>query len=357
MPLLTLRNQVRTRVLFAVSLLIAATSLQVDGEETVAADHDQVVTFHGYPNCIVLQNESTRVVLCPVAGGRVLEYSLRGVNGLYLEEEDTGKPYAPGQPASMSAGRFDIGPEKTIPRHPTLWSGKWLGKVLGPREAILTSQPDAATGVQLERHFRLDPTTSYLQCRQTIINVSQNVTTWCHWSRTFAKGEGICIIPLSSPSRFPQNYVMYENGDLININPSDDNIRTRDSFLEILAAPAKPKLGMDSTVGWFAYLMPQNQMFVKRFAVYPDRVYNEAAGLTISIWYPPGKRVELEPIGPREILKPGERASFTEHWWLVDYAFPTDRRQPPSKKVAEYVKRHCVVPEAAGDSGGRGEPQ
>jgi hypothetical protein len=31
---------------------------------------------------------------------------------------------------------------------------------------------------------------------------------------------------------------------------------------------------------------------------------NEAAGLTLLDWYPPGKMVELEPSGPRELLRP-----------------------------------------------------
>jgi hypothetical protein len=136
---------------------------------------------------------------------------------------------------------------------------------------------------------------------------------------------------------------MYENGDLINIKPSDDNIRTRDGFLEILAAPAQPKLGMDSTVGWFAYLMPSDLMFVKRYQVFPERVYNEAAGLTISIWYPPGKRVELEPIGPRESLKPGQSASFSEHWWLLDYKFPADRKKVALQDVARKVENETTA--------------
>ena len=31
---------------------------------------------------------------------------------------------------------------------------------------------------------------------------------------------------------------------------------------------------------------------------------------------------ELEPIGPREILKPGGRATFTEEWFLAPRKYP-----------------------------------
>ena len=82
----------------------------------------ETINYVGYPKCIELRNATTRVVLCPEAGGRVLVYALAGENALYLEEEDTGKDYVSGERASMSAGRFDIGPEKIVPRRNLLWS-------------------------------------------------------------------------------------------------------------------------------------------------------------------------------------------------------------------------------------------
>jgi hypothetical protein len=296
------------------------------------------LTYVGYPNCIELSNKTTRVILCPAAGGRVLVYALNGENSLYLEEEETGKPYVPGTKASMSAGRFDIGPEKIIPRRDALWSGKWIGEITGQRSARLTSQKNKATGTQLIRDFALAADSSHLSCTQTIVNISDQKTEWCHWSRTFAKGNGICIIPLTQPSRFPNNYVMYEGGDLINLRPSDPRIRTRDGFLEITGVPKHPELGMDSQAGWFAYLMHNDLCFVKRFRVFPDRVYNEVASLTISIWYPEDRRV-VEPIGPRERLQPGESASFTEDWWLLPHSYPRDNQQLDLQRLARLVER------------------
>jgi hypothetical protein len=130
------------------------------------------------------------------------------------------------------------------------------------------------------------------------------------------------VIPISETSRFPNHYVMYEEGALINARPEDDQIRIRDGFLEVLGAPRKPKLGFDSREGWLAYVMPNDNMFVKAFRVETDRVYNEVAGLTVSVWYPDGPMCELEPIGPMERLKPGESAFFTETWYLLPQAFP-----------------------------------
>src|SRR5205823_4897789 len=214
--------------------------------------------------------------------------------------------------------------------HPKLFSGAWTAEISGEHSARLISQRDENTGVQLIRDFDLKDgsagaslsRTPWLSCRQTIVNISNEAKEYCHWGRSFAVGGGICLIPLEGKSRFPGKYALYEDGPLINVRAKDDNIRERDGFLEIVGPPRKPKLGFDSYAGWLAYLAPNDLLFVKRFATYPDRVYNEAAGLTISVWYPPGNRVELEPIGPRERLEPGQAASFTEEWYVQAHPFP-----------------------------------
>ena len=319
-----------------VLLLAMFSSAIVGGAEQKTA---RKLTFVGYPDCILLENATTRVVLCPHSGGRILEYSYRGKNALYLEEQETGKDYRPGEPTSMSAGRFDIGPEKIIPKRPLLWSGEWTGSIVGERTARLTSPQDRATGTQLIREFRLAAEGTHLECKQTMVNISQHVTEWCHWSRTFARGNGICIIPLQGISKFPHHYVMYESGNLINLKPTDANIRVRDGCLEITGVPAQPKLGMDSQAGWFAYLMKNNLLFVKKFPVFPDRVYNEVAGLTVSIWYPADRRVELEPIGPRERLQPGESASFMENWYLLPMEFPPAGQNVNLRQVKTLAKQ------------------
>lgn len=277
----------------------------------------------GYRNCILLENAETRVVLGHHCGGRVLEYSFKGRNAVVLDPKQDGWVYSAGKPEiDPYGGRFDLGPEMTIPKHPLLWLGEWQPEIIGPRQARLTSRPDSNTGVQLMREFKLDRKTSRLLCRQTIKNISRETKKYCHWSRTLAPGGGICLIPLTRPSRFPKSYVMYGPGPVINYQPADPNIRIRDGFLEITGPPANPKLGLDSSAGWFAYLLPGDLMFVKKFPVYPERVYNEIAAITISIYYLRNKLCELEPIGPQEILKPGECAAFQEEWRLLEYPFP-----------------------------------
>jgi len=284
------------------------------------------VDFHGYRRCVKLENANCRVVLCHQSGGRVLEYSWKGVNAMALNPQAAGKVYDPvaGRGGAADGGRFDIGPEMIIPPHPLLWVGRWAVEITGPRRARLVSQKDPATGVQLVREFALEPDGSHLRCTQTITNVSSERRRWCHWGRTFAPGGGVVVVPVSRPSRFPNFYVVYGPKSTIRYRPEDPNIVLRGDFLVVKGPPSFPKLGMDSQVGWLAYQMKNDLVFVKRFRVYRDRPYNEMAALTVSIWYFKDELCELEPIGPANDLAPGDSASFTEDWWLIPHPFPKD---------------------------------
>lgn len=337
-------------------LLLSLAAAVVAAEEVPAKPRQQaaatahIVPFHGYDRAIELKRGSARAVLSPQAGGRVLQFAVDGKDAMFLEDAE--KAWQPGKPVAASAGRFDYGPELTVIPHPELWSGDWTGEITGMNSAKLTSPRAEKAGIQLTREIMLvceerrgGDAPCHLVCKQTIHNISKDVREVCHWGRSFSPGGGICVIPLGDrPSRFPSKYAMYEDSAIINVRNVDDKIRERDGFLEILAPPRKPKLGFDVTGGWLGYLMPNGTVFIKRFAVYPDRVYNEAAGLTLSIWYPTGPRIELEPIGPRERLQPGQSASFTEDWWLLPFPFPKEGQQIDLRALEALVLSHTAAP-------------
>ncbi len=326
--------------MFARALVaLLATAGAASAEEPTA----RAVAFHGYAKAVELKLGTARAVIGPQAGGRVLSFAAGGADAMWFDPAE--KDWQPGQPPPSSAGRFDYGPELTVAAHPKAWGGDWTAEITKANTVKLTSPGDDPGGIRLVREFKLVPHagTVGLSCTQTMTNESKEVREVCHWGRSFSPGGGICVIPLGDrPSRFPARYAMYEDGAVINVRATDANIRARDGFLEVLAAPRKPKLGFDTHAGWVAYVMPNNTAFVKRYATYPDRVYNEAAGLTLSVWYPTGPRVEIEPIGPRERLRPGESASFTEDWWLVPHPFPAAGQRIDLPALAEQVARQTT---------------
>ncbi|MDP3069140.1 MAG: hypothetical protein Q8N18_02575 [Opitutaceae bacterium] len=334
----------RSPLLAVLALLTASVALAAEA----LPEGVRRVQVLNYPDCLELSNGETRVTLGHHVGGRVLEYEWRGKNALYLDpaEAKWGTPGGPAAPSS--AGRFDIGPEMIIPKRDKLWAGAWTAEAIGPRAARLTSQPDEATGVQLIREFRLAAQGTHLSCEQIIRNVSRETKYWAHWSRTFAVHGGIGIVPLTPEvKRFPNGWIMYAQGGepAIQTRPVDPNVRLRGSFVEVLGPPRFPKIGFDSHAGWFAYVMPHGQAFVKRYASPRDAVYPEAIGMTLCFWYPQASQVpacELEPHGPRNTISPGASASYTEHWHLIEHAFPAAGQSLDLDKLAAQVAREAL---------------
>ena len=128
------------------ALLILLTVLaNIAGADQGTADA-AFTNYFGYATCIRLENGDTRVILCPEAGGRVLEYSWKGKNALYLDPAQKGWHYEPGKPVvEPCGGRFDIGPEMIIPRHPDLWFGKWAAEPIGPKTNLAPGESASFT--------------------------------------------------------------------------------------------------------------------------------------------------------------------------------------------------------------------
>jgi len=296
-----------------------------------ATDGSRLINSHGYENCIEISNTICRVVLEPNLGGRVLVYEIEAKNALYIDPKQNGLKFtnseletAPGiQPC---AGRFDIGPEKLIPSTKFFWQGQWSAEITGKYSARLTSQVDIKSGIQLIRDFKLDPKTSKLKITQTIINLSDKPHKLCYWSRTFATGGGICIVPLSKPNRFPKGYIAYGDGNVMKYIPeAEENIKVSDNYLLILGSCKSTKFFFYFNKVWMGYITKNDLLFIKTYDYSKKYEYGEMAAVPLSVWYKDETMAELEPIGPWEWISPKGESSFSEIWHLLPYKYPINK--------------------------------
>ena len=281
----------------------------------------RVVTENGFVGCVELSNSSTRVVLEPNIGGRVLKYELNGNNVLYIDTTQNGLDEEPEKMSlSISGGRFDVGPAKIIPKHKNLWFGKWEAEITGDFSARLTSKPDKTLGIQLIREFSLDTKSSKLICKQTIKNISNETKRYCYWGRTLVKGGGIRLAPLNPKSRYPKQYISYGKKKELFFEPEEEESLTIMDNTFILKGTSKYKKYItDSEDGWLANLSKDSLLFITSYNVYPDKIYGEMTGCTASFWFLRDEKCEVEPLGPWDIIEPAETSSFSETWHLFDY--------------------------------------
>ena len=296
-----------------------------------STEGSKFITSHGYENCIELSNDVCRVVLEPNCGGRVLVYEIDRKNALYIDPNQNGfMPKLNSKDTTFkfypTAGRFDIGPEKIKPDTKLFWIDKWSAEITGKYSARLTSQVDEKENLQLVRDFQLDPKTSKFKVTQTIKNLGDKPQKLCYWSRTFATGGGICIVPLSNPNRFPKGYINYDNDGIMRYMPgNEDNVKGVDDYLLILGPVRSPKFVFDSDKGWMAYITKDDMLFVKKYDNSKSFEYGEMAAVPLSIWYNKDIMAELEPIGPWEWIAPKGQSSFSEIWHLLPYKYPENK--------------------------------
>jgi hypothetical protein len=277
------------------------------------------VEYRGFKDCYRLFNGKAEAIVVAESGGRVLAFQLEGKNVLYADPKLDGKSLATEKGwFNPDAGRLDIGPETGgVPPRLNMWLGQWKASITGDRELTLDSPKDEKIGVVQRRMFRLDATLPYLLIGQRIENVSNEVTRYCFWGRSLAPAGGICVLPLNPKSKFAKGWAMYPLKDENLSNPQDPRVTAKDQHLLIRPGGKGSKFGTDSLDGWMAYFR-DGLLFAKRYACSEDGKYTDGAGFSAEIWVQE-EFIELEPLSPEAVLKPGETYTFTENWWIIPW--------------------------------------
>lgn len=286
-----------------------------------------LINYNGWEKSVMIEAQEAEVeaVIASVVGGRIMRYELYGDSLLYENRNAYGLTYD-GKEKSFFVGgyQFDLGPEiRDTVASPLLWIGKWDVKSLKENSIILTSQADETLGVQLEKEIVVDFETGELGLIQRIINISNKEIVSSHWDRTYCKGGGFILIPLSRSSKFPagwslrhkiQDRYVYDG-----INPSSPNVKVYNRLLVAKAEGAAVKIGADTDAGWIAYILGST-MFVKYFprergGDYPDSGNNVFA-------YLDERLVEFGPVSAQKKLKPSDKYDFPEKWTLIQLKEP-----------------------------------
>ncbi len=291
-----------------------------------------------------IENGLVRVGADALHGGRLVEYSLGGRNALYSDALHPEWVFPDNDHwVGPAGGRFDIGPEEILLEHTVLTDGPWTIERVDRLHLRMVSPVDTVTGVQLNRDVVLDPGSTRLRCTTTTTNRSDRLLHRSYWGRSLAPGGGIFITSLTPDSRFLNQFIEYTLYPTFQIlmQPKDPAVTIRGEYLMLRGAPLQPKIGLDTQSGWMAYLMRTGMLFVKRFPVYPERRYADLAGLTISVWSNQDRMVELEPLGPEERLAPGQSATFTEDWWLLDHPFPADGEEVDPARIRAFADQQA----------------
>ena len=317
----------------------------------------EFASFRGW-EAVILKNEITSLTAVPVIGGRVMAYDLGSYSFLYVDPNLAGKLFTPAE--HMGDGSMpnwkNYGGDTTWPS-PQGWSGshEWPGPpddILdsghyqltknrinddGSGEIEMTSPPDLKrTGIQITRHFKLQPGSSRVVQTISFKNVSDRVVNWSIWDvnqlnaeRRLPDGtleaERGCALttPVNPHSHFSRQYnVMFGDGN----NPQWKVDSEKGLFIGQYQWEIG-KVGVDTQAGWASFSNSNlGYAMAEQFKYDPTGEYPDS-GVSVEFWTVGRGRVsglnyegsgiylmEVEILSPKYAFQPGESKTFEIEW-------------------------------------------
>ncbi len=274
------------------------------------------VTYMGLPDCVRLSNGSVELIVPTRVGPRILYYGRAGGENVLGSFPESSVKTALGTWKPYGGHRLWVWPE-LFPATYAPDNDPVEHRADGDLSIVLHKPAD---GAAMEKAIRVT-----LAPAGTKVVVEQKITSHNLWPIDVATWaisivrSGVGIVP-RVPFRTHDEYAPMTQPLVVCAftDLQDPRFTLGQKYILLRADPARgnsQKIGLRNKENWCAHLA-NNTLFVKSFrhenrAVYPDYGVNTEV-------YVEGAFMEVELMGPRQTVWPGESLSFTEEWHLFD---------------------------------------
>ena len=263
--------------------------------------------------CVQLKNEALELLVTKSVGPRILRLSLAGGENLLAELPDVILD-CPGSGSMHLWGghRLWHAPEK---RSRTYLPDNDPVEITEIERGLQVMQPtEAQTGIQKSLRITLPDQNATVIIDHTLTNQGLWPVELAPWAITQLKPGGVAILPqitgnADSDGLLPnRRLVLWPYTDI-----ASPHIQWGNRFIFVQAAMPEGtlKVGFPNPHGWLAYHHNQT-LFVKQAAYQPDADYFDFGSSGECFCCP--EFIELETVGPRALLAPGESVSHRETW-------------------------------------------
>ncbi len=274
----------------------------------------ETLTYMGLPGCIKLSNGSVDLIATTAVGPRILFYGPRNGKNLLALFPENATETALGSWKPYGGHRLWVWPEL-------------FPATYAPDNDPIAHEPDGELGLTLrqpadkagmEKQIRitLDAAGSHVLLEQTVTSRNLWPVDIAAWAISVVAC-GTAIVP-RVPFRSHDDYVTVTQPLALCAftDLQDPRFTLGSRYLLLRADPARTdsqKFGLRNKQDWCAHLV-DDSLFVKRFAheeeaAYPDYGVNNEV-------YVAGSYMEVELLGPRRTVAPGESLTLVEHWHL-----------------------------------------
>lgn len=275
------------------------------------------VAYFNQPNCYKLSNEIAEVIVTTDIGPRVIAYRFIGDENILNElGPDAVVKTDLGDWHPWGGHRFWHAPE-AMPRSYVPADSPIKYDIVGDDSIRLMRPEEEATHIQKEILVTLAKDGTNVKLTHKLYNLGIWPVKMAPWALTIVNSGGVTIIP-NEPYISHDDYLLPARPMVLwhFTNMSDPRWTFGRKFVQLrtdesLSEPQK--VGVGNKQGWAAYLR-KNTLFVKRFpyiegSEYPDLGCNCET-------YTEGGFMEVESLGPLELVEPGASIEYIENWYL-----------------------------------------
>jgi hypothetical protein len=265
--------------------------------------------------CVRLENEALALWLTRSVGPRILGLALPGGENLFAElPDDTVDCPGVGLFSFRGGHRLWYAPED--PRRTYLPDDDPLALTEIENGLRVTQPIEASTGIQKSLTVTLPGPEARVVVDHTLLNQGHSPVELAPWAITQLKPGGVAVLPQARA--LADEYGLLPNRHIVlwpYTQIDSPHITWGDRYLLVEATmqAGALKIGFPNPVGWLAYIV-DGTLFVKRAAYQADADYFDRGSSSECYCNP--RFLELETLGPRITLAPGESVSHRETWMV-----------------------------------------
>ncbi len=271
------------------------------------------ITQFAFYECIQIGNDIVTLWVAKSFGPRVIGFAPEGGHNLFAELPDT-RLECPGAGYYSLRGGHRLWCAPEYPPRTYLPDDEAVQIEETGNGLVITQPVEAQTGLQKSISITLSDQTAKVVLEHTIRNRANEALELAPWAVTMLKPGGVAILP--QPVGLVDKYGVLPNRSITlwpytHVNSPHIMWGDRYIFMQADLKENKLKIGFPNPAGWLGYFL-NGTLFVK-YARYDQKesYYDHQSS---SECYCDAGVLELETLGPRTTLGPGESVTHRESW-------------------------------------------
>ncbi|MBK9170967.1 MAG: hypothetical protein IPM24_26405 [Bryobacterales bacterium] len=299
--------------------LCALSGLLLIAMTTPAAVRIEKTEYKGWNNCFRVTNGEVELIVTADVGPRVIRFGFTGGQNLFKEFDEQMGRSGESEWRIRGGHRFWIAPEVAPEISPVTYAVDNFPVDIEARDGVLiaTAPLEQKAGLRKQVEIRLAPSGTRVEVIHRVTNHNVWTVELAPWVLTVMAQSGVGVFGLPPRGTHPE--VLAPTNPLIIwafTDLSDPRWIFTKKYIALRQDPANSvpmKIGSFHTENWGAYLL-NGEAFIKRAKGQAGKPYPDLGASYET--FTNGDMLELETLGPLEMLAPGATAEHTEHWSL-----------------------------------------